>query len=201
MNFGTQIKKLHKKIKQERTYKTKIPILIDIVLKESKPIKTKEEAEKNLMEQLDFFKKMLKMIEDGATGFDLAYEVEKNKVVKNLIYDGILFYNAFIEIGNTRFIDAPDKKKLNYKAFSTIEETEKYIFLIWLKDKIISIEKEIKPREDYSKYKKTQKIKEIEGKKKKLRKSLIYCKNCGERIKNEEQEFCEKCGINILKNL
>ncbi|MFX1442960.1 MAG: hypothetical protein ACFFHV_06050 [Promethearchaeota archaeon] len=51
------------------------------------------------------------MIEIGAMGCDLAYEVEKNQYVKKLIYDGILFYNVFLEIGNQKFIDAPDIKK------------------------------------------------------------------------------------------
>ncbi len=202
MNFGTQLKKLYKKIKLEKKYKTKISNLIETgTLGGSKPTKTKEKVEKNLAEQLDFFKKMLRMIENGATGFDLAYEVEKNKVAKNLIYDGILFYNTFIEIGNTRFIDAPDKKKVDYKAFRTIEDTEKYVFLIWLKEIITSIEKEIKPREDYSKYKERHKRIEINEAQKKLRKNLIYCKNCGERIRSEEQEFCEKCGMKFLENL
>ncbi len=202
MNFGTQLKKLYKKIKLEKKYKTKISNLIETgTLGGSKPTKTKEKVEKNLAEQLDFFKKMLRMIENGATGFDLAYEVEKNKVAKNLIYDGILFYNTFIEIGNTRFIDAPDKKKVDYKAFRTIEDTEKYVFLIWLKEIITSIEKEIKPREDYTKYKERHKRIEINEAQKKLRKNLIYCKNCGERIRSEEQEFCEKCGMKFLENL
>jgi len=202
MNFGTQLKKLYKKIKLEKKYKTKISNLIETgTLGGSKPTKTKEKVEKNLAEQLDFFKKMLRMIENVATGFDLAYEVEKNKVAKNLIYDGILFYNTFIEIGNTRFIDAPDKKKVDYKAFRTIEDTEKYVFMIWLKEIINSIEKEIKPREDYSKYKERHKRIEINEAQKKLRKNLIYCKNCGERIRSEEQEFCEKCGMKFLENL
>ncbi|HDZ16908.1 hypothetical protein LCGC14_0979230 [marine sediment metagenome] len=202
MNFGTQLKKLYKKIKLEKKYKTKISNLIETgTLGGSKPTKTKEKVEKNLAEQLDFFKKMLRMIENVATGFDLAYEVEKNKVAKNLIYDGILFYNTFIEIGNTRFIDAPDKKKVDYKAFRTIEDTEKYVFMIWLKEIINSIEKEIKPREDFNKYKEIHKRIEIKEAQKKIRKNLIYCKNCGERIRSEEQEFCEKCGMKFLENL
>ena len=201
MNIGTQTKKLHKKIKQERMYKTKLPNVIDNGINGSKTMETREKVKKSLEEQLDFLKKMLRMIEDGATGFDLAYEVEKNKEVKNLIYDGILFYNTFIEIGTTRFTDAPDKMKVDYKAFRTIEDTEKYIFIIWLKDTITSFEKENKPREDYIKYKETEKIKDIKEAHKKLRKSLIYCKNCGERIESEEQEFCEKCGINVLESL
>lgn len=202
MNFGTQLKKLHKKIKLEKRYKTEILNLLDNrIPKESKTMKTKKKTEINLEEQLIFFKKMLRMIEDGATGFDLAYLAEKNKVAKNLIYDGILFYNTFIEIGNTRFIDAPDKKKVDYKAFRTIEDTEKYVFMIWLKEIITSIEKEIKPREDFNKYKEIHKRIEIKEAQKKIRKNLIYCKNCGERIRSEEQEFCEKCGMKFLENL
>lgn len=44
---------------------------------------------------LHFLEFLLRTINKGATGFDLAYEVEKNYEVKNLIYNGILFYNIF----------------------------------------------------------------------------------------------------------
>jgi len=203
MKFGTQLKKLHKRIKVERKFKTKFTNLIqnNEVVKESKNIRFKKDEKKNQEEHLDFLKKLLEMIEDGATGFDLAFEVEKNKEVKKLIYDGILFYNTFIEIGNKKFTDVPDKKKVDYKAFRTIEDTEKYIFILWLKETIISIEKEIKPKEDYNKYIELRKAQEIKKAKEKLREALTHCKNCGERIRSKTQDFCEKCGVNLLENI
>ena len=98
--------------------------------------------------KLDFLKHLLQIINNGATGFELAYIVEKYQEVKNLIYDGILFYNTFIEIGNKKFKDAPDQIKKDYQSFKTIEDTEKYIFILWLKDTITSLEKKIQPKED-----------------------------------------------------
>ncbi len=205
MKIGTQLKKLHKRIKVEKKFKTNFTNTIQNngVVKESKNIKIKKDEKKNQEELLGFLKKLLELIEDGATGFDLAFEVEKNKYKKKikLIYDGILFHSTFIEIGNKKFIDAPDKKKVDYKAFRTIEDTEKYIFLVWLKEKIVSLEKEIKPKADYNKYLEARKAQEIKKAKEKLREALTHCKNCGERIKSKTQDFCEKCGVNLLENI
>ena len=151
--------------------------------------------------KLDFLKHLLEIINNGATGFELAYIVEKYQEVKNLIYDGILFYNTFIEIGNKRFKDAPDKIKKDYQAFKTIEDTEKYIFILWLKDTITSLEKKNQPKEDYAKFIETKKTREkIEGRDI-LRERLTHCKNCGARIKSKEQIICEECGENFIENL
>ncbi len=197
-----QRERLQKRIRIERLYKIKFKnnLLDDEILPFSKPINNKKREKKDLIEHLVFLKKLLKFINRGATGFDLAYEVEKNKEMKYLIYDGILFYNTFLEIGNNRFIDAPDKRKIDFKSFKTIEDTEKYIFMIWLKDTIESFEKEIKPKGDYVKYVKTRKEQELLKTNKKLLEKLTHCKNCGERIRSKEQEYCEKCGVKLLEN-
>ena len=61
---------------------------------------------------LNFLKKISKMISKGATGFELAYETEKNHLQGRLMNDGIFFYKTFVNIGNQKFKEAPDKKKL-----------------------------------------------------------------------------------------
>ncbi|MHA2194981.1 MAG: hypothetical protein ACXABO_05235, partial [Promethearchaeota archaeon] len=149
MRFGTQIKKLHKRIKSEKKYHPNfINNTVDEKLHmEPKKTRSKETKEENPLEMLEFLRRLLIMINDGATGFDLAYAVEKNQEVKKIIYDGILFYNTFIEIGNQKFIEVPDKVKKDYRSFKTIEDTEKYIFMVWLRERISSIEKKIKPLE------------------------------------------------------
>ena len=197
--FGTDLNKLNHKIQVERLYKTNFTHEgFDEEMNNKRP---KQNEKKTLEEQLNFLKKILTMIKDGASGFDLAFEVEKNKEIKSLIFDGIMFYNTFIEIGNERFSDVPNKKTIDYKAFRTVEETEKYIFLVWLEDTIKAIKKEINPKDDYSKFKKIRKTAEIKKAQLKKREKLTHCKNCGERIKSIEQDFCEKCGIPLVENL
>ena len=195
-----QRERLQRRIKIERFYKTnfKKNLSEEEFLEISR--KMKDDEKKDINKQLNFLKKLLKLIQNGATGFDLAYEVEKNKEVKSLIYDGILFYNTFLEIGDMRFIDAPDKKKSDFKSFKTIEDTEKFTFMIWLKDKIESLENEINPKSDYKKYIEKRKEKELSETRKELVKKLIHCKNCGAKILSTEQEYCEKCGVKLLKN-
>ncbi|MFW9998744.1 MAG: hypothetical protein ACFE9Q_05860 [Candidatus Hodarchaeota archaeon] len=197
-----QLERIQKRISIERLYKTnfKKTLLEEEILQFSKHKEDTKREKKDLIENLDFLKRLLKLINSGATGFDLAYEVEKNKEMKYLIYDGILFYNTFLEIGSKRFIDAPDKKKEDFKSFKTIEDTEKYIFMIWLKDTIESIEKEIKPKENYAKYVEKREQEELLKKRKKILKKLTHCKNCGERIQSLDQEYCEKCGVKLLEN-
>ncbi|MFW9902107.1 MAG: hypothetical protein ACFFDY_12640 [Candidatus Thorarchaeota archaeon] len=198
-----QRERLHNRIRIERLYKTKFKttLLEEETLKISKPMENNKNEKKSLSEHLDFLKKLVRLINRGATGFDLAYEVEKNKEIKSLIYDGILFYNTFLEIGTQRFIDAPNKKTSDFKSFKTIEDTEKYIFMIWLKDTINSLEGDIKPKEDYAQYVEARKEQEFIKTKKKLIKKLLYCKNCGEKIRSSEQEYCEKCGVKLLENV
>ncbi len=198
-----QRERLQKRIRIERLYKTRFKktLLDEDNLQLSKGMDNNKREKKSLSEHLDFLKKLVKLINRGATGFDLAYEVEKNKEMKSLIYDGILFYNTFLEVGSHRFIDAPDKKKSDFKSFKTIEDTEKYIFMIWLKETIDSLEREIKPKEDYAQYVEARKEKDFVKTKKNLLKKLSYCKNCGEKIRSIEQEYCEKCGVKLLENI
>ena len=202
VKIGSQVKKLHKRIHSESKFKLNSP---NKFIENEIPIISKnmifKDENKNIAQHLNFLKKILDLIEKGATGFDLAYKVEKNQEIKNLIYDGILFYNTFIEIGNKKFKDVPDKKKVDYKAFRTIEDTEKYIFMVWLKDTILSIEKEIKPKEDFIKYTEDRKAFEIKKKREQLREALTHCKNCRERIKSKTQEFCERCGKNLMEQI
>lgn len=195
--FGTERKKLHHKIHVQRLYKT--TFTNKGIIEEMNTVRPKQNEKKTLEEQLNFLKKILTMIEEGASGFDLAFEVEKNKEVKKLIYDGIMFYNTFIEIGNARFSDVPNKKTIDYKAFRTIEDTEKYIFLVWLEDTIKAIEKEIKPKGEYLKFKESRKTTEIREAQLKKREKLTHCKNCGELIRSLEQDFCEKCGVQLVE--
>lgn len=151
----------------------------------SDKIPPEKEEKKKLVEDLKFLKKILQMIERKATGYDLAYEVEKNQAIKKLIFDGVMFYNTFQNIGDQVFKEAPDKKRADYKSFRTVEETEKYLFTVWLKDTIANLERVLSPTDEFTKYK--------EGKKK----VLSFCENCGSKIKSEGQKFCEFCGIEL----
>ncbi|MFX1312616.1 MAG: zinc ribbon domain-containing protein [Promethearchaeota archaeon] len=160
-----------------------------------------QENSKILGEHLDFLKHLLEMIYAGATGFDLAYEVEKNQRIKNIIYEGVLFYNTFLEIGNRTFIDAPDKIKVDYRSFKTIEDTEKYIFMVWLMDVIESLEKKNKFKSEYNKYLETQDERELKARRVELPDDFDYCRNCGAKILSKDQKYCEKCGIDLIKSL
>lgn len=200
MRIGTEIDKLQKKIEKEKEYKHSYKMAKTGGYLFIDPRK-KEPKRRDLREQLNFLKTLLKMINRGATGFDLAYEVERNQEIKRLIYDGILFYNTFLEIGIKKFIESPDKKINTYKSFKTIEQTEKYIFMVWLKDTINNLENEVQPGEDYSTYIEERKAQDEKKVMEKLRETLTHCKNCGAQIKSKDQEFCEECGINIIENL
>ena len=160
-------------------------------------MKLEENVKEKKIQKLNFLTRLLTMIHEGSTGFELAYKVEKNRKIRHLIYDGILFYNTFIEIGSKKFIEAPDKKIENYKSFRTVEDTEKYIFMLWLHDTITSLQEELYPKGDYTEYVKSRKTKEVKKAKKSLREGLIHCKNCGTRIKSKEQKFCEECGVDL----
>jgi len=161
-----------------------------------------EENDKEVTRRkLKFLRSILRMINEGATGFDLAYKIEKHQEFKQLLYDGILFYNTFIEIGNKKFIEHPDKVKRIYKAFYTIEDTEKYIFMVWLKEAIYSLEKEFEVKDDYAKYLRAKKEEEHRKHEERLRKTLTHCKICGAQIKGERQIICEICGHSLLEQI
>ena len=140
MRISSQLDKLKDKFKSERKHKENHLILPTEALKVETSEKKKEDTKQKhkFLDDFDVFKNLLKMIDNGATGFELAYEVEKNQYVKKLIYDGILFYNTFLEIGNQKFIEAPDAKEKSFNNFKTVEDTEKRLFMMWLKDEIHS---------------------------------------------------------------
>jgi ABC-type ATPase with predicted acetyltransferase domain len=73
--------------------------------------------------------------------------------------------------------------------------------MIWLKETIESIEREIKPKEDYAQYVETRKEQQLLKTKKKRLKKLDKCRNCGEKIRSSEQEYCEICGVKLLENI
>jgi len=197
----TQSKKLHKKIETERKFKQESNDERSggYLYTDSKRRKSKENTMQRIKYKLDFLKHLLNIINEGATGFELAYESEKNQEVKSLIYDGILFYNTFIEIGNKKFLEADDKVKVTYQSFKTIEDTEKFIFMVWLKDTITTLEKKIQPKEDYAKFVETKKAQEIREAMEKLRERLTHCKNCGAQIRSKKQLLCEGCGEILME--
>ena len=203
MRIGTQFKKLHKKIETERKLKQKSynERSGGYLYTDSKGRKPMEDKMQRITDKLDFLKRLLDIINEGATGFELAFEVEKNQEVKSLIYDGILFYNTFIEIGNKKFLEADDKVKVTYQSFKTIEDTEKFIFMVWLKDTITTLEKKIQPKEDYAKFVETKKAQEIREAMEKLRERLTHCKNCGAQIRSKKQLLCEGCGEILMEGI
>lgn len=137
--------------------------------------------------ELFYLKKLFKMIKEGATGYDLAYVVEQQKLIKRLINEkGILFYDTFLEIGEEKFIEYPNKKITYYKNFKTVENSEKYFFIIWLRDEIKKLQRQ------YLYLKQMKKPNNEEDQEESKR---IICKNCGSITSNESQKVCEKCGF------
>lgn len=151
-----------------------------------------------LKRELKILKNILNLITSGASGFDLAYEMDNNNfLTTNFNFDGINFYKMFLKIGNKSLIDIPDKKESNYTSFKTIEYTQKGRFMMWLKENINHIEEILKPTEDYDKYlKERRRIFEIKtdyGSK-----QFIYCTYCGAQYEKGDLKYCEKCGYILL---
>ena len=103
---------------------------------------------------LKIFKKFSKMIENGATGFDLAFETEERQLTTQLM-----------------------------------QYTEKYIFMEWLNKIITNQDKKDSILKDYAKY--------VESKEYKY-KGYLLCKNCGAKITDKNQKFCEECGKELI---
>jgi uncharacterized protein YheU (UPF0270 family) len=151
----------------------------------------KDKFERNhLIIQLKTLKNLNKLIENGATGFDLLFAVENNDNLPTLHYDGISFYDMFQDIGNQPIKVIPDKVKKNYRSFIIKEETDKGRFMEWLEETINELEKAVKPKDDYVKYK--ERRENIE-----MKHGVQFCQNCGEKITNPNQKICEKCGISL----
>jgi len=191
MRISSQLNKLKEKIKSERKHKENHLILPTEAINLEIPVEKENDKKQKhkFLDDLEMFKNLLKMIENGATGFDLAYKVEKNQYVKKLIYDGILFYNTFLEIGAQKFIEAPNVKKRDFTHFNTVEDTEKHLFMIWLRDEINERDKIIDKNVEYKKH-----IQERE----KLKEKFIFCQNCGAKNREKYQKYCEKCGFNLI---
>ncbi|TXT60657.1 MAG: hypothetical protein BAJALOKI2v1_90071 [Promethearchaeota archaeon] len=137
---------------------------------------------------MNTLKNIFRLIEEGASGFDILFAVENNENIPTLHYDGISFYEMFKEIGNQKVKEIPNKMKKSYKSFITVEDTDKGIFMEWLKKTIDALEKAVKPNDDYVKYKEQRKNVE-------MKKGVEYCRNCGAKISNPNQKICENCGV------
>jgi len=142
----------------------------------------------NLIKDLEFLKKLLGMIEKGATGFELAHVVQKYDKIKMFIHDGLDFYNTFNEIGELIFLEAADKKEKDYSFFKTVEDTEKFIFMVWIKDAIAKVGEYLKNNVENPTLKKLRK---------KIIKQTKYCSKCDAEIMDDFQKICEKCGEDI----
>ena len=142
----------------------------------------------NLIKELEFLKKLLGMIENGVTGFDLAHVVQKYNKIKMFIHDGINFYNIFNEIGELIFLEAPDKKEKDYSFFKTVEDTEKFIFMVWIRDAIAKVGEYLKNNVESSTLIKLRE---------KIIRQTKYCSKCNAEIMDDYQKICEKCGEDI----
>jgi hypothetical protein len=137
---------------------------------------------------IKFLKKISKMIEKGATGFELAYETEINSLQGRLMNDGIFFYKTFINIGKQKFIDVPDRKKTSYQPFKLVEPTEKHLFIKWLEKKIAEKEKKKNLMDEYAKYVDSREYKY---------KEILICEKCGAQTTDRNQKICEECGAKL----
>ncbi|MCK4481021.1 MAG: hypothetical protein KAV01_10875, partial [Candidatus Lokiarchaeota archaeon] len=70
MKIGTELKKLHRRIKKEKEYKEKsdYDIFIEEKLIINNEMKSKGNNKKDLSQRLQFLRKILRIIEDGGTG-------------------------------------------------------------------------------------------------------------------------------------
>ena len=73
--------------------------------------------------------------------------------------------------------------------------------MVWLRERISTIEKNFKPKEDYAKFIEARKFEELKKVEKELRESLTHCNNCGTRIQSKEQVVCEECGLKLMDRL
>ena len=185
MKRGAELKQLRRRFKRERDLKNKLTRLtldFEQIKNKKKPPNKKEKLIMTVNKVL-ILKKLLEMIEEGATGFDLAMFIDKYNYKNELLHDGILFYNYFKDIGTSILRDVPNEKESKHRSFNVREESEKAIFIKWAKEFIASTEEKIDVDEEYRKY--------IE--KKKLE-SITHCKNCGTKFASPSQRVCEQCG-------
>lgn len=149
-----------------------------------------EQSEEEQQEiPLKFLKKISKMIENGATGFELAYKTEKNQLHSRLMNKGIFFYKTFLNIANQKFKDAPEKKKTSYQPFKLVEYTEKYLFMDWLEKKLAEKDKKKNIMDEYAKYVESREYKYTE---------ILICEKCGAQSIEKNQKICEECGAKLV---
>ncbi|TXT60656.1 MAG: hypothetical protein BAJALOKI2v1_90070 [Promethearchaeota archaeon] len=192
MRLSSQLKKLQEKLEQQRKVDFSQNILPneEILISDRKP--DKKSRFERIIYELYYLKKLYYMIKEGATGYELAYVVESHNLIKKLIdKNGILFYNTFLEIGEEKFIDYPNQKVVSYQNFKTVENTEKYFFIIWLREEIKSLQ---------AKYLYYKRFLQSENGKEQTKSAVSICDNCGHVISSKDQTICEQCGVELKKN-
>ncbi|MHA1803023.1 MAG: zinc ribbon domain-containing protein [Promethearchaeota archaeon] len=150
-----------------------------------------EKTERSLEEELYALEDLAVKIESGATGFELALEAENNNNLPQLYFNGIYFIETFKKIGEKVFIESPDEIVKDYTSFKVKEETEKSIFMKWLHREIEERRAKLYPKKEYLQFKKMMEKKEMV-------KNIKFCPDCGARITDITQKYCEQCGKQLL---
>lgn len=146
-----------------------------------------------MLEDLIFLRNLKERIMDGATGFELAQYVEENQKMKDLICDGVLFYSNFIEIGDRKYIDLPDKREVSFQTFKTLEDTEKVILMNWISEEIVKYERILSNPEIFEEHTEEQENTTVL----KRRTSFIICSVCGASLRGDDLKKCTTCGSRL----
>lgn len=146
-----------------------------------------------MLEDLIFYRNLKEKVLNGATGFELAQFVEENQKIKDLNYDGVLFYSNFIEMGDKRYIDMPDKREVSFQTFKMLEDSEKVILLNFISEEISKCEKILSNPEVFEEYAEEQEMIEVQKKKS----SFIICGVCGASLRGDNIEKCTRCGSRV----
>lgn len=121
--------------------------------------------------KLNFLEKITRMIKKNATGFDIAYEIEKDKkILRKLKLYSASKIKRFKRIGMSKFSDAKVADRINYR-----------VIMDYLRQKNNEIKKEI----EYLEYKKTKP--ELKGAYELLRLSM----ELGKSIEHLDKKFRE----------
>ena len=202
MKLSTQSKDLKKKIRKEHKFKEYKQDLLNDPFDSTKNLKITYETSKKIyiVNELRLLEKLIIMINEGATGFDLAYEIERTDNIRSLVFEGINLISTCKRYGNKVFKDEPDEVKNKYESFITLEESAKSKIIKWINkaiNKRKSIVRENKEIFDYLKEAlKKEKIEAIDI----LNKLIIRCEKCGAKIINKQLKYCENCGSKVRIN-
>ncbi len=150
-----------------------------------------QKSKEVLKRELEALEDLAIKIESKATGYELAYEVERNKNLPRLYSNGIHFIETFKQIGSQVFLESPDKVIKVFTTFKTKDDSEKTIFLKWLNKEIEERKETLYPRSDYLKYKEMMEQQEKVG-------EMGNCPYCGALINDKTQKFCEECGMKLI---